>query len=134
MLAAIALVAVLQMAEPTTSQVLADLDLTSFRNSTGPSRLPGRKHPRDWSFLTSTTANHRALLTSRLDGRDDWVISLRVIRRSSDGIIACFYDRALNGGSYNTASAIRIVPTVHGYRVVEQGLNETTCPAMPGQG
>ncbi|WP_312144468.1 hypothetical protein [Brevundimonas sp.] len=134
MLASIALVAALQIAEPTALAVLRDLDLTSFPNSTGPARLPGRKHPRDWNFRHSGTDKDWTFLTRREDGRDDWTIGLRIIRRSPDGIIACFHDRAQNGGSYSAASAIRIVATVDGYRAAEQGLNEPTCPPMPGQG
>ena len=67
--------------------------------------------------------------------REDWVIGLRIIRRESEGVIGCFSDKALNGGSYRTRQAIRIVvDDAGGYRVAENDLNEPTCKPEPGQG
>jgi len=113
------------------AHILQLLDLTSFQNSTGPSRDAGRRRPRDWFFTQMNVADGVATL----ERPNDWALSLRIIRIKPDGVIACFQDRALNGGSYATQSALRVVgDSLAGYRVAEEGLVEPTCSTLPGQG
>lgn len=113
------------------ADILLRLDLTSFRNSTGPARAAGLKHPRDWSFTELATADGVATL----ERPRDWAISLRIIRWTPEGVIACFGDRATNGGSYATQSALRIVSDgLAGYRVADDAVSEASCPPLSGQG
>jgi len=64
----------------------------------------------------------------------DWAISLSLIRWTPEGVIACFTDRARNGGSYAAQSALRIVSDgLAGYRVADEALNQAGCPALSPQ-
>ncbi|NBB63298.1 hypothetical protein GVN18_28935 [Pseudomonas sp. ODNR1LW] len=122
--------AVLQTA-PAAEAILQRLDLTSFRNSTGPAGSPGLKYPRDWTFTDLSVEDDVA----RLDRKGDWAISLRVLRPVSDGVVVCFMDRALNGGSYNARQALLVAPDGEGgFRVVDEDLSEPGCEPLPGQG
>ncbi|MBA4805355.1 MAG: hypothetical protein H2038_11950 [Brevundimonas sp.] len=134
-LASVALAAGLSVAQPSAEEILRGLDMMSFANSLRPSRAPGLKRPADWRFTEASASGEVFRLTRRLDGRDDWVIGLRIIRSDADGVVACFSDRALNGGSYLANSAVRIVPDGEGgYRAAEEDLDEPSCPPAPGQG
>lgn len=118
---------------PSAAEILQGLDLTSFNNSTGPSRTDRLRRPADWSFSRLTAEEGRASL-ERL-GENEWKISLIIIRRTPDGVIACFSDRAQNGGTYNAQKPVRIVQDDPGsYRVVDQNIVDPRCPALPGQG
>ena len=67
-------------------------------------------------------------------GENKWIISLRIIRRTRDGVIACFSDRAQNGGTYDAHKAVRIVQDdLGGYRVAEQDILEPSCLPHPEQ-
>ncbi len=113
------------------ADILLRLDLTSFRNSTGPARAAGLRRPQDWGFTELETADGAATLVRLAD----WAISLSIIRWTPEGVIACFTDRARNGGSYAAQSALRIVSDgLAGYRVAEDGLNEAGCPALSPRG
>ena len=130
-LAILSVVASMQSA-PSAADILQGLDLTSFRNSTGPSRAEGLRRPADWSFSRLTVEEERASLERP---GNSWVISLRIIRRTPDGVIACFSDRAQNGGTYDAQKALRIVPdSLGGYTVLDQNIVETSCSPRPGQG
>ena len=85
--------------------VFERLDISSFRNSTGPRRKPGQRHFSDLGVhpnkLTDTTASS--------DDDGEWLYQIRVLGKSDynrDGVpevAICFIESALNGGSY-TAS------------------------------
>ncbi|WP_312065055.1 hypothetical protein [Brevundimonas sp.] len=112
------------------ADILPRLDLTSFRNSTGPARAAGLKRPGDWGFTELETADGVATLARP----GDWAISLSLIRWTPEGVIACFTDRARNGGSYAAQSALRIVSDgLAGYRVADEALNQAGCPALSPQ-
>lgn len=116
---------------PTAAEILPRLDMTSFRNSTGPTRGGGRRVPADWAFTELTVEDGVATL----ERPGDWAFTLGIIRTAPDGVIACFYDRARNGGTYAALSAVRIVSDgAGGYRVADQHLDEPTCRPIPGQG
>lgn len=129
-LLAILTVVVSLQADPSAAEVLQGLDMTSFRNSTGPRRVEGWRRPADWSFSELTVADGRASLARP----GDWIISLRILRTTPEGLLACFSDRAQNGGSYSAQQAVRIVPDdADGYRVAEQDIVDPDCPPFPGQ-
>lgn len=112
------------------ADILLRLDLTSFPNSTGPARAAGLKRPRDWAFTEVATVDGVATL----ERAGDWTISLRIIRWTPEGVIACFGDRAINGGSYATQSALRIVSDgLAGYWVADAAVSEASCPSLSGQ-
>lgn len=118
-------------ATPSAEAVLQRLDLTSFRNSTGPARSPGLRYPRDWTFTDLSVGEGVA----RLERQGDWAISLRVLRKDPDGLVVCFTDRALNGGSYNAQEALLVVPDgAGGFRAADAELIEIGCATSPGQG
>ena len=115
--------------------MLQGLDMTSFSNSLQPSRAPGRKHPADWSFTSASTTDGHSYLTRYENGRQDWIIGLKIIRRENGGAIACFSDQALGDASYRAYSAIHIVSDgIGGYRVTAEDLDEPTCKPAPGRG
>lgn len=117
-------------ADPTAAEVLQGLDMTSFRNSTGPSRVEGWRRPADWSFSELTVGEGRASLARP----GDWIISLRILRTTSDGVIACFSDRAQNGGTYSAQKAVWIVQDDHGgYRVIAEDIVDPTCAPFPSK-
>lgn len=117
---------------PSAAEVLHGLDLTSFRNSTGPRREVGLRRPVDWAFSGLSIAGGQASLERPKDG---WTISLEILRTTSDGVIACFNDQARNGGSYSAQTALHIVrDDVGGYRVVDETVRDPDCPPRLGQG
>lgn len=135
LISVLALIALGSASEPSAADMLQGLDMTSFRNSLQPSRAPGRKHPADWSFTTASTVGSRISLTRFASGREDWVIGLQIIRRETEGAVACFSDEALGHANYRAYSAIRIVSDgMGGYRVAAENLDEPTCRPAPGQG
>ncbi|MGB3543033.1 hypothetical protein [Rubrivirga sp.] len=78
--------------------LLSDLDLSSFRNSTGPRRAPSQRTLADLGVaVTRATVDHAEARTS------GWLYTLTVLERGDanrDGVpdvTACFYDRALEG-------------------------------------
>ncbi|EDX82025.1 hypothetical protein ER13_03085 [Brevundimonas sp. EAKA] len=119
-------------AAPSAAEILQGLDLTSFRNSTGPSRAEGLRRPADWSFSNLTVEDDVASL-QRTGNR--WRLGLKILRSTPDGVVACFYDQALNSGSYRTQKALLIVrDDLGGYRVQDQDIVDPACLPNPGQG
>ncbi len=86
--------------------VFERLDISSFRNSTGPRRKPGQRHFADLGIhptkLTDTTASS--------DERGEWFFQIRVLGKSDynkDGaqeVAICFSESAQNGGRYRAVS------------------------------
>lgn len=130
-LAALMLLVPLQ-AEPSAAEILQGLDMTSFRNSTRPNREPGLRRPSDWSFNELRVDDE---WTSLERSTNRWTISLRIIRATPDGVIACFNDRGGDGATYSSQQTLLIVrDDLGGYRVVDENLVDPTCQPMPGQG
>lgn len=130
LLATLTVIASLQ-ANPSAADILQGLDMTSFRNSTGPLRVEGWRRPADWSFSALTVSEE----TAYLERPGDWKIGLKILRTTTDGVIACFYDRAQNGGRYAAQQALRIVrDDFGGYRVSDQNVVDPTCSPLVGQG
>lgn len=131
LLATLTVILSLQSA-PSAADILQGLDMTSFRNSTGPSRATGLRRPSDWSFSRLAVEGGRASLER---SENEWVIGLRIIRRTPDGVIGCFSDRAQNGGNYDAQKPIWIVrDDLGGYLVVDEDIVEAGCSPRPGQG
>ena len=133
-LASLALAFSISAGNPEAADILAKLDMTTFRNSLRPRSAEGLKRPADWGFAHPVSENSWASLTQEVEGRPVWTIGLRIIRREGDAVVVCFSDRARNGGTYNARSAMRVVREPAGYRVTDQGLDEPTCRPAPGQG
>jgi hypothetical protein len=81
--------------------VFAHLDLTSFRNSTGPSRRTGQRLFAELGIHPTETSDSTASSLS-----DGWFYRIRVLERRDfngdgvDEVAVCFWDEARNGGSY----------------------------------
>ncbi len=134
-LVSVALASALSMGDPQAADILSKLDMTTFRNSLRPRSEEGMKRPADWRFADPASEGGWAYLTQEVAGRPAWTIGLRIIRREGEAVVACFSDRAQNGGTYAARSALRIVrDDAGGYHVVQQGLEEPTCRPAPGQG
>lgn len=92
-------------------QFLADkFDLASIRSSLGPRRSSTQRTFADLGIKPSTVTKDAVVFLSE----GDWYYELRIVGRrdvNRDGVEdleVCFYDRALNGGSYDTAKGILI--------------------------
>lgn len=85
--------------------VFEHLDLSSFRNSTGPRRRPGQRLFRDLGIHPDQVSDTEAAST-----QDEWLYAVRILGKhdyNSDGtteLLICFSDVARNGGSYSMVS------------------------------
>ena len=83
--------------------VFERLDISSFRNSTGPRRGPGQRLFGDLGVRPS-----RATETEAISEDGGWHYSVRILgkrdynRDGLDEVLICFSDMALDGGTYNT--------------------------------
>jgi len=112
--------------DETAADILVNLDMTSFRNSTGTDSRPGWRLPADWSFGKLTVHGEVA----SLERPGDWLISLRIILRTPHGVFACFEDRPENGGTYDAGRVIWIFRGDQNiYRALEGDLLDSTCPS-----
>ncbi|PZT95264.1 MAG: hypothetical protein DI624_14015 [Brevundimonas sp.] len=118
-------------ADLTPLQLLSGLDLNSFRNSIGPSRTDGLKRPSNLGFGRVVNRDDGVAL----ERPGDWIIGLRIIRWTPEGFIVCFADTALNGGSYNARSSLRLTNDgLGGFKAEEMLSPDPTCLPSPGQG
>lgn len=92
-------------------QFLADkFDLASIRSSFGPRRSPALRTFSDFRMKPSKATDNVLVFESA----GNWLYELRIVGRrdvNGDGIEdveACFIDRALNGGTYDTSKALLI--------------------------
>lgn len=89
--------------------VIGNLDLTSFPNSVGPRREPGKTTFADYGFVDLETIANGASLTQEDKG---WMMSFTILSAGPSGLRLCFHDRGLArpgdviGPSYNTWSAL----------------------------
>lgn len=103
--------------------VIKNLDLTSFPNSVGPRRMPGKSTFADYGFVRVKKALAGAELI-----RDDesWLMSFRIISANTTSLRLCFYDRALGKPgegfvpTYNTTSALLISKSERGAWAAKQ--------------
>lgn len=89
--------------------IFRNLDLSTFRNSTGPKRTDETSFPELGISMTSATpdiAEHNG---------PDWLYRLEILRRqdfNGDGyeeVAVCFSDFAQNGGSYATRTPLTLI-------------------------
>lgn len=114
----------------TAARLLQGLDLSSLPNSTEPSSAKSFNRPENWGFTQFRNDGDVATF-ERPDSR---AISLKIVRWTPDGYIACFYDRHLTGGSYDTHATLRLVNDGRaGFKVAEQLAPDLTCLEPPKQ-
>lgn len=115
-------------ADLTAARLLTGLDLSSLPNSTEPSGAKSFNRPENWGFTQFRNDGDVATF-ERPDSR---AISLKIVRWTPDGYIACFYDRHLSGGSYDTHETLRLVNDGRaGFKVAEQLAPDLTCLEPP---
>ena len=91
--------------------VIAHLDLTSFPNSTGPRREPGKRSLADYGFTDVEMIPGGAKLYRPDRG---WVMTIRVLETHGSSIRICLRDRGLKRAndirapSYDTQSALLV--------------------------
>ena len=96
----------LDLEDATAGRLLSDLDVSSFRNSTGPRRAPSQRTLSDLGVAVTRASSDRAEARS-----GDWLYVLEVVGRGDanrDGVpdvTVCFRDRALEG-AYDTHQAL----------------------------
>jgi len=115
----------------TAADILENLDMTSFRNSTLSNSPPGWRVPADWSFNNLTIEDDFA----SLERQGGWLISLRIIFRTPHGVFACFEDRSENGGAYYTRRVIWVFRGAQNtYLALESDLANPACQPSPRLG
>lgn len=114
-------------------QFLAEkFDLASIRSSLGPRRSSAQRTFADLGMKPSAVTQDAVVFLSE----GDWHYELRVVGRrdvNGDGVEdleVCFYDRALNGGSYNAAQGLLITRySTSGYALaLSFNLGDEKCP------
>jgi hypothetical protein len=115
--------------------VFTHLDLTTFRNSTGPQRSPGDRFFSDLGLRPTQASDSVATH----DG--EWRYTVRVLARrdfNGDGledVAICFTDQARNGGTYDARSPLllqRIGGRVIALSYEIDGMAEAeTCSPVP---
>lgn len=112
---------------------LADrFDLATIRSSFGPKRTPALRTFSDFG-LKPSKATDNALV---FDTPGDWRYELRIVGRrdvNSDGIEdleVCFTERALNGGTYDTAQGLLLTRYAKDGHVIALNfsLQHAACP------
>jgi hypothetical protein len=105
------------------NSVIKNLDLTTFPNSVGPRRLPGKTTFADYGFVhVEKTATGANLV------RDDkgWAMSFRIISTGPKSLRLCFYDKGLGRpgeagvSSYNSTSALLVSKSRRGMWTAKQ--------------
>lgn len=115
----------------TAARLLQGLDLSSLPNSTEPTASKNLNRPQDWGF--TQFRNDGDLATFERPGSR--AISLKVVRWSSTGYIACFFDRHLTGASRDTHATLRLVNDGRaGFKVAEELAPDLACLELPRQG
>jgi hypothetical protein len=116
---------------PDPVSVIRKLDLSSFANSTGPRRVPGKRTPEQYGFTKIEARNGVAYLTEP-DG--EWSLSLWLIGQQPGHVLVCFEDQALNGGAYDAESVLDLSLDADELYKAKERPATAACPARPGQG
>lgn len=103
--------------------VINHLDLTTFRNSVGPRRIPGKTTFADYGFVRVEKTVSGANLV-----RDDkgWTMGFDIISVSPTSLRLCFHDRGLaqprdvRAPSYNATSALLVSKSQSGRWAAKQ--------------
>ena len=92
-------------------QIIERLDLTSFSNSVGPRRIPGKTSFADYGFTTVEEGVDGATL-KQADG--GWEMAFEILATTPGTVDICFHDRGIQrpgdiiGPSYNATQALRV--------------------------
>ena len=103
-------------------QIVRDLDLTAFRNSTGPRREPRKRSFADYGF---TQVDLRDAGASLYQSDRGWMMSFEVLSAAATTVDICFHDQGLKrpqdswAPTYNAWSALRLKRTSSGFSVSE---------------
>lgn len=97
--------------------IVSHLDLTSFANSTGPRRILGKRTFSDYGFAVIKKDVRSAYLQM---GPHEWEMSFDVLSRAGNQMTICLRDRARNGGSYDTVSALSLSKSPGGMWIARQ--------------
>lgn len=106
-------------------------DLASIRSSLGPRRSPALRTFADFGMKPSKATEDSLVF----EAPGDWLYELKIVGRrdvNGDGIEdleVCFFDQALNGGTYNTSSGLLITRySADSYAVaLSYSLNDGVC-------
>jgi len=97
--------------------IARNLDVTSFPNSIGPSRRPGAKMLHQYGFNTATPKPGIAEFTTDDGG---WYFGVEMLQDRGDIKELCVSDRAMNLGTYNTRTRVKVKRNAEGlYQAVE---------------
>jgi hypothetical protein len=94
-----------------TDGLIKNLDLTTFPNSVGPRRTPGKRTLADYGFVEvkKTVGGANVVQDDR-----GWMMGFTIISAGPKVLRVCFYDRGLNkpgdvrAPSYNTTTALLV--------------------------
>lgn len=101
------------------------VDLTSFPNSIGPRREPGKYSLADYGF-THMRRDGNAVEFEPADR--SWVLRFTLLYRGGDGVQLCILDRARNGGSYFTVRPVEFRMSSDGlYRATGREIRSPSC-------
>jgi hypothetical protein len=103
--------------------VIKNLDLSTFANSVGPRRMPGKKTFADYGFIHVEKTTSAAKQFHEDNG---WLMSFNVISANSQSLRLCFHDQGLArpgdsiAPSYQSTSALLVTKTVVGMWAAKQ--------------
>lgn len=92
--------------------IARDLDVTSFPNSIGPSRRPDAKTLGQYGY-TQVTARPGMVEFTLADG--SWYFAVEMIQDRGDIKELCVSDRAMNLGTYNARTRVKVKRGAKGY-------------------
>ncbi|KMM77343.1 pesticin immunity protein [Xanthomonas sp. NCPPB 1128] len=100
-----------------TDAIIQHLDLTSFPNSVGPRRMPGKTTFADYGFVDVTKTADGARL---LQADKGWMMRFEVLSADPTSVRLCFHDSGLarpgdtSAPSYNATSALLVAKSSRG--------------------
>jgi len=103
--------------------VIKNLDLTTFPNSIGPRRTPGKTTFSEYGFVHVEKIVHGANLVEKDKG---WMMSFKILSSAPESLRLCFHDRGLvapgeaRAPSYNATSALLVLKSPQGRWTAKQ--------------
>ena len=115
----------------TPQAIVERLDVTSFSNSTGPRQVEGLHTFTDYGFTQVEAQGQTVRLTEPEGG---WVFTVTVLDERNGRLRLCVADKAENGGSYDTVSAIEVVEGATGLlHATANRVNHPDCEERGGE-
>ncbi len=109
--------------------VVAHLDVTTFRNSIGPRREPGKSSLHEYGF---NVIHANELNADLINTSINWRMHFEMIKTTDSYLLICFDDQAINGGTYHTRNLIKVTPSGHAnllLGIIDKQLN-IECPYL----